>query len=321
MPPRISRFGYTLLELLVTIAIIGLLIGLTLAAVQKVRAAAARAQSENNLRQIALAFHQAANTHRSLPPGTGFWPGPINWDGSPKNGRSPFTPPGPPVLASWCVYLFPFVEADAQWRAIDSGNSWNAGGVQYFNADSQASPKVYRNPADPSAPADWREPKDRAWVVGYAANGAAVGVYGFEAIADIGDENGYTQPQTYRATLASGFPDGTSNTVLLYERYAMPDPAGPADGVTNGNLQNHPWNPSLPVAPVLGLRVDAVGLTPQAGVSPANCDPRRANGPHPGGVVVALADGSVRVVSAGVSAATWEAVQRPADGRVPGADW
>jgi prepilin-type N-terminal cleavage/methylation domain-containing protein/prepilin-type processing-associated H-X9-DG protein len=95
-----QRFGFTLIELLVVIAIIAVLIALLVPAVQKVREAAARAQCQNNLKQIALALQNYVGVNKKFP------------SGGEKTG--------PLYAIGWTARIFPFLEQDDRLKGIEA---------------------------------------------------------------------------------------------------------------------------------------------------------------------------------------------------------
>src|SRR5438876_8474344 len=104
------RVAFTLIELLVVLAIVAVVLSLLLAAVMQVRAAAARAQCQNNLRQLGMALHNYHDTNKAFPPAhlndPKFEPG--------SKAQSPKYP-----YLSWRGYLLPFIEQGNLWRKTE----------------------------------------------------------------------------------------------------------------------------------------------------------------------------------------------------------
>ncbi len=294
--------GFTLIELLVVIAIIAVLIGLLVPAVQKVRQAAARIQSSNNLKQMCLAMHNCNDTNNALPSQIGNFPTAGNAQGV-TNGTALY-------------YLLPFIEQTNPYNNMPHTDTWWC----------PYSIKTYVSPGDPSGPStglmDTSSPR---YGSSYAPNEWVFNPFGDSNVRPYGGSNNSIGNQgggPPRAAIPRTFPDGTSNIIMFAERYMACGPSGNSVasfywGETGGACNReggYGGNGSVPG--FYSLQV------PQFGVPWNNgCNPCVLQGMFTGGIVVGLSDGSTRVVSSGISTTTWVNAIKPDDGNPLGSDW
>jgi prepilin-type N-terminal cleavage/methylation domain-containing protein len=295
--------GFTLIELLVVIAIIAILIGLLVPAVQKVREAAARTQSMNNLKQLSLALHSCNDANGKLPPSFGYFPGPN--DGTRNGGNTGVCPAHGGSLH---YFLLPYIEQDNLYRDPTNiqGDSWYAGTQGGHNPFYV---KTFMSPADNDYTTGVSVANGRPGTT-YASN-----AYVFSPNGNVGGAN-TDWGQASSRTIVSAFQDGTSNTIAFAESYVDCGGTGKLWTESNSGQGACDFQGGW-----FGTGQQGNGPYPQFKPTPSQCNPCMLQGHSSSVILVGLGDGSSRPVSSGISQATWMSALLPNDGVPLGPDW
>ncbi len=290
-----ARRGFTLIEVLVVIAIIAILIALLVPAVQKVRAAAARIQCGNNLKQIGLAALNYENFNKGLPPRCQNW--------VPYSG--------------WGVFILPYIEQEPLAKIYNYNlNFWDPG-----NAAAVALPvAVFTCPASPPPRSATIITDDDAPVVGVVAGTGAEGDYFAPNAVDAywwpaaqyaaaSDENEAPAMAVGANRSLNLITDGTSNTLLISELAGRPNYyiLG-LQQASNTNLRfPNWWGPWASYNSCVYKTWSADGTTPGGPTGPAGPCTINCNNSwgiysfHNGGANAVFVDGSVHFLAFGLS--------------------
>jgi prepilin-type N-terminal cleavage/methylation domain-containing protein len=310
-----SKSGFTLIELLVVIAIIAVLIALLVPAVQKVREAAARAQCQNNMKQVVLGLHAYHDVYKALPMGQ------FN-----KLHTEPTAPPA--QLATyerigWAALIMPYIEQGALLTKVRADAKANSNYTLFQQSCANVVP-TYICPTDPNG--------GRTPGVGNVAGGANEGFHTnyvgcagntiFSSPSTDGTQmNGVLFPLSkVRLTDIS---DGTSNQLMVSELLlssvaAGDDRRGRIWNAWQGEtLFSTVYPPNTTVADsCFSCPTTANPKAPCTAIGSGDGAVQSARSLHTGGLNAALGDGSVRFISTGVDTTAWSRLGARSDGNV-----
>jgi prepilin-type N-terminal cleavage/methylation domain-containing protein len=276
----ISRRGFTLVELLVVIAIIAVLIGLLLPAIQRVREAAARLSSMNNLKQISLACQNFASENVGyMPDADG-----MNW-ATKTTGMSLY------------ITLLPYLDQSQIQDRILAGAA-----NQEWRSDYVIPTLI--SPADPTT-------RPGQAICSYPANG--------QVFRNRPNLNRIPDGTSLTILFAEHYGYDCGNTIF-YWGHAFDFETGLTIRSRAPTFADPKFGDVVPVttgSPPVSLSSRS-GATFQVNPKLADCDPKVAQTRH-SGMLVGMGDGSVRTLDGGISERVYWALVTPDKGEADSA--
>jgi prepilin-type N-terminal cleavage/methylation domain-containing protein/prepilin-type processing-associated H-X9-DG protein len=306
---RLPRRGFTLTELLVTIAVIGLLVGLLLPAVQSARESARRSHCQNNLKQIAIGVLGYESANGRFPPAATVSEGSNTatctgcWNPWAEAQLASFSPPGSKHGTSWILETLPFLDEAALFNSWDRQTNvlGNAAVAQtdirlLYCPTRRSGIRTQRN--------DHRNLVATSWRGGGTDYGGCYGrLDGF--LNTTSDDHRFAHRGTAipgsvgrreslflpNAGMAAGaIHDGLTNTIMLGEMQRLRPITGATSAADTYNRTSHD-----------GWAVGGVATLFTTSTDPTHSNPGGMNNlffespgsDHPGGASFAMADGSV----------------------------
>ncbi len=325
------KSGFTLIELLVVIAIIAVLIGLLLPAVQAAREAAHRAQCVNNMKQIALAYHNYHDVRGGFPPSNylpdyksspaSTFPSATAWQ-DPRNACCPWGSFG------WPAMMLSFIEGNNIYNSINFTLPAYAFNIPEGPTGGWAGPNNQRGPAGdlanstvarvapntftcPSVPSIANAPNGE--FKDYGVN-SGTGLMGCcpERLGG-GTPGDGMAAVNYSANLRD-VTDGSSNTLLHLEvaRTAEHSWIAKNKGSNQFFWVHHP-SQGMTTAGELG---NGVPFPPNTNLP----NSRGAHSHHPGGINTSFADGHIKWITQNINFQVYRALFSRARGEVVSAD-
>ena len=273
-----SRIGFTLVELLVVIAIVGVLIAMSMPAIQMVREAARRTSCAKQASQVALALHSYEGSHRSLPPAIEF------------TKRITF-------LLHWQARLLPYIEQDSLKQLIDQKLLQDI--HVYYITERTTTIPVFQCASNPESGSVIKA--EIGFLFSYVDYCGVAGVQLTDATGVFIGSVEANPKRKHQGVAFKEITDGLSNTLMFGER--PPSDVGEGYGAWLGS-QNYR-------AATTGMFEDAAGLAGDPdlsedclskdpgfgpGIRGSRCDWTHHWSFHPGGANFARADASVEFV-------------------------